>query len=90
MEQQVHIVADIGVDVGAIPTGLRRGDALGVLRFGLVLTGLHDGVDLLVADKGALQPDRLVGPHWQKQRVAHADQLLRAGLIEDDAAIGQR
>ena len=54
------------------------------------LHALDDGVDLLVADVGALQPDRLVGPHRHEQPVTHADQLLGALLIEDDPAVGQR
>ena len=47
-------------------------------------------MDLVIGDIGALQPDRLIGAHRQEECVAHTDQLLRARLIKDDAAVSQR
>ena len=48
-----------------------------------------DLADLLLADEGALDALRDVGVAGQQQHVALADQLLGAGLIEDDAAVGE-
>ena len=40
-------------------------------------------------DEGALHAHRLAGADRQEQGVAHADQLLRARLVEDDPAVGE-
>ena len=58
----------------------------GVLRLGLVLAGLHDGVDLLVGDVGALQAQRLARAHRQERSPSPVpDERNRARLVEDDA-----
>ena len=53
LQEDVHVVADVGVDVGALAGGLGRGDTVGVLGLGLILTGFDDGVDLFVGDERA-------------------------------------
>ena len=55
---------------------------------GLLRDVLDDRLDLGLGDPGALHADRLGGAHRQEQRVALADQLVGAGLVEDDAAVG--
>jgi hypothetical protein len=56
----------------------------------LALDVLDDGVDLGLGDPGPLHPDRLARPHRQEERVALADELLGARLVEDDPAVGER
>ena len=46
LQQDIHIVADIGIHLGAVTAGLGGGDALGVIRLGLVFAGLDHGLDL--------------------------------------------
>ena len=67
--------ADDG-DVGAVLGPRLRGDVL------------DDLLDLVLADPRALHADRLRGAHRQEQRVALADEPVGAGLVEDDAGVG--
>ena len=68
-----------------------RGDVLAVGRLRAAsLQCLTTWCDLGLGDPGALDAHRLAGAHRQEQPVALADQLLRARLVEDDPAVGQR
>ena len=40
LQEDVHVVADVGVDVGLLPDGLAVVTPVGVLRLGLVAAGL--------------------------------------------------
>ena len=68
----------------------RGGDVLAVRRRQLLLAVLDHLVDLGLGDPGALHAHRLAGAHRQEQPVTLADQLLRARLVEDDPAVGER
>ena len=88
LAEQVEVVADVLVD---LLLALGRGrDVLAERRLPLALDVLDDRVDLLVGDEGALDAERLGRAHRQEQAVALADELLRAGLVEDDLAVGAR
>ena len=63
-------------------------DVVAVARLELALDVLDDGVDLGLGDPGALHAHRLAGAHRQEQRVALADELLGARLVEDDPGVG--
>ena len=59
-----------------------------VLGPGLPGDVLDDLLDLGLVDPGALHADGLGGAHRQEQGVALADQLVGAGLVEDDPGVG--
>ena len=82
-QQQLEVVADVGVDLLPLDGGR---DILPVLGAGLPRDVLDDRLDLGLADPRALHADGLGGAHRQEQRVALADELVGAGLVEDDAA----
>ena len=63
-------------------------DVVAVLGGHLLLDVADDGVDLGLGDPRALDAHRLGGAHRQEQGVALADQLLGAGLVEDDPGVG--
>jgi hypothetical protein len=67
----------------------RDGDVLAVARLELLGDVLDDVVDLRLGDPGTLHAHRLARTHRQEERVALTDELLGAGLVEDDAAVGQ-
>src|SRR5215472_15133252 len=86
-QQQIEVVADVGIDLPGAPLRHRDVLAVGGLR---LLAAVRDNLPgLLFRDEGVLQPQRLARPHRQEQRVALADELLRAGLVQDDPAVGQ-
>ena len=88
LQEQVEVAADVLVDLLLLR---RRGgeDLFAVLGLGLPLGELDDRLDLGVGDVGALHADRLAGADRHEERVTHADQLLRARLVEDDPAVGE-
>ena len=88
LDHQVEVVADVVVELALAL--LRGGDVLAVGRLQLVLAVLDDLVDLGLGHPGALHAHRLGRAHRQEQPVTLADQLLRARLVEDDPAVGQR
>ena len=61
-----------------------------VRRLELGLAVLDDLVDLGLGDPGTLHADGLARSHRQEQSVTLTDELLGAGLVEDDAAVGDR
>src|SRR5690606_18004124 len=65
------------------------GDVLAVVRRHLRLDVVDDLVDLRLVDPGALDAHRLRLAHRVEQGVALADELLRAGRVEDDAGVLQ-
>ena len=87
LQQQVEVVADVLVDLLARRCGR---DVVAVGGLQLALDVRDDRGDLCLGDPRALHADRLARAHRQEQRVTLADQLLRARLVEDDAAVGQR
>ena len=68
--------------------GAVDGDVVAVARLELVVDVLDDRVDLGLGDPGALHAHRLAGTHRQEERVALADQLLGARLVEHDPGVG--
>ena len=58
-------------------------------RLQLGLDVCHDRGNLLLGDPGALHPDRLARSHRQEERIALADQLLSARLVEDHPTVRQ-
>ena len=64
-------------------------DLFPVLGLGLPLGELDDRLDLGVGDEGALHAHRLAGADRHEEGVTHADELLRARLVEDDPAVGE-
>ena len=65
-----------------------HGDVVAVARLELLGDVLDDRVDLGLGDPGALHAHRLADAPRQEERVALADQLLGAGLVEHDAGVG--
>ena len=49
-----------------------------------------DAVDLRLVDPRALHTHRLARAHRQEERVTLTEELLGAGLVEHDAAVGER
>ena len=84
-EQQLEVVADVGIDLFALDGGRH---VLPVLGAGLPGDVLDDALDLGLGDPRALHADRLGRAHRQEQRVALADQLVGTRLVEDDARVG--
>jgi hypothetical protein len=60
-----------------------------IARRELVPDVLDDRMDLRLGDPGTLHPHRLGRTHRQEQRVALTDELLGAGLVEDDPRVGR-
>ena len=87
LQQHVEVVADVVVDL-LLRRDLR--DVLAVVRRELALDVRDDGVDLGFVDPCALHAHRLARTHRQEQRVTLAEQLLGTGLVEHDAAVGER
>ena len=82
-QEQVEVVADVLVDLLLAPPG-RRSRPRGRSAAAASLQCADDRVDLGVGDERALHARRLGRTHRQEQRVALAEQLLRARLVEDD------
>jgi len=61
LQEDIHVVADIRVDVGSFAGGLAVVTPR-CIRFGLVLARGDDGLNLLVGDVSALQPHVLFAP----------------------------
>src|SRR5690606_6439997 len=86
LQQHLEIVADVVVDLLLLRDD---GDVLAVVRRHLRLDVVDDLVDLRLVDPGALDAHRLRLAHRVEQGVALADELLRAGRVEDDAGVLQ-
>ena len=62
-------------------------DIVAVLRLGVLLDEAHDLLALLVRHERALHTQRLARADGRVEHIAHADELFRAGGIENDAAL---
>ena len=69
--------------------GATTGDVLDVVGLELGRDELDDLVDLGLVDPRALHAHRLACAHREEERVALADELLGAGLVEHDARVGE-